>query len=122
MTHERHKRYYAEDELEEPRVFYFHGPENRLNLRAQNLTVFVQMAAGIDDETWLYHLRRGDYSQWLREAIRDAGLAEEVERVEKDESLACRQSIAHRARHRGAIHRAGVGQPSHAGFLAVESK
>ncbi|HEY3826134.1 MAG TPA: HAD family hydrolase [Bryobacteraceae bacterium] len=98
MAHERHKRKYAEGKLEEARVFYFHGPEKRLNLRAQNLTVFMQTAAGIDDETWLFHLRRGDYSQWLREAIRDAGLAEEVERVEKDESLSpadSRSRVAH---------------------------
>jgi hypothetical protein len=25
----------------------------------------------VDDETWLYHLHRGDYSRWFREAIKD---------------------------------------------------
>ncbi len=87
MVHERHKRKYAQGRLEEPRVFYFRGPENRLNLRAHNLTMFVEIAAGIDDETWLFHLRRGDYSRWLREAIGDANLADEAERVERDVSL-----------------------------------
>lgn len=88
MAHERHKRKYAEGELEEARVFYFRGPGNRMNLRVQNLTVFVQIAVGIDDATWLFHLRSGDYSRWLREAIRDGALAEEVERADKDDSRA----------------------------------
>ena len=58
--------------------FYFTGPLNRLNLRAQNLAMFTQIAEGIDDETWLYHLRRGDYSQWMRDAIKDDEMADEV--------------------------------------------
>ncbi|HEX8810355.1 MAG TPA: hypothetical protein VF742_00045, partial [Terracidiphilus sp.] len=87
MAHERHKRKYAEGQLEEPRVFYFRGPEQRLNLRAQDLTMFVQIAAGVDDQTWSFHLRRGDYSRWFRDAIRDAALASEVELAEKDQSL-----------------------------------
>jgi hypothetical protein len=50
--------------------FYFRGPAGNLNLRAQNLVLFNQMAEGVDDETWLYHLRRGDHSRWFREASR----------------------------------------------------
>jgi hypothetical protein len=38
----------------------------------------------VDDETWLHHLRRGDYSQWMREAIKDEALATEVHEIEKD--------------------------------------
>jgi hypothetical protein len=29
----------------------------------------------VDDATWLYHLRRGDYSAWFRDKIKDATLA-----------------------------------------------
>ena len=47
--------------------FYFRGPEGKLNLRAQNLMLFLQLADGVDDETWLHHLRQGDYSGWFRE-------------------------------------------------------
>ena len=43
--------------------FYFRGPENALNLRAQNLMIFLQMAAGVDEATWLHHLHAGDYSR-----------------------------------------------------------
>ena len=43
-----------------------------------NLTLFLQIADGVDDATWLYHLGRGEYSSWVREHIKDAGLAEEL--------------------------------------------
>ena len=91
----RHKRKYAQGELEQDRSFYFRGPTNKLNLRAQNLATFVQLAEGLDDDTWLFHLRRGDYSTWLRQAVKDAALAEQIERIEQDESLAPDESRAH---------------------------
>lgn len=87
IAHERHKRKYAQGELEEERVFYFRGPRDKLNLRAQNLTIFTQMAKGVDDAAWLFHLRRGDYSKWLRQAIKDPGLADEVQKIEADAAL-----------------------------------
>jgi HAD superfamily hydrolase (TIGR01484 family) len=78
----RHSRKYAEGELPPDRSFYFRGPEGKLNLRAQNLMLFLQLAEGVDDDTWMYHLRRGDYSQWFRERIKDQDLAAEAARVE----------------------------------------
>jgi hypothetical protein len=80
----RHRRKYAEGKLGPDRSFYFKGPTGKLNLRAHNLTMFIQIAEGLDDETWLHHLRRGDYSQWIREAIKDEALANEVHEIEKD--------------------------------------
>ena len=77
----RHARKYAEGELG-PNSFFFRGPEGRLNLRAQNLRLFLQVAEGVDDETWAFHLRRGDYSAWFRRAIKDDDLADEVVAVE----------------------------------------
>ena len=41
QAHERHKRKYAEGELEEPRVFYFRGPEKQVNIRIHNLASFI---------------------------------------------------------------------------------
>ena len=79
----RHARKYAEGELGPDRSFFFRGPDGRLNLRAQNLRLFLQVADGVDDDTWLFHLRRGDYSGWMRRAIKDDGLADEVAAVEK---------------------------------------
>jgi hypothetical protein len=31
--------------------------------------MFVQLADGVDDDTWEYHRRRGDYSQWIGNSI-----------------------------------------------------
>jgi hypothetical protein len=78
----RHVRKYAKGELAPDRSFYFQGPEGKLNLRAQNLTTFVQLGDGVDDETWMHHLRRGDYSRWMRKAIKDEALAASVAAIE----------------------------------------
>lgn len=80
----RHRRKYAEGKLGPDRSFFFKGPAGKLNLRAHNLNMFIQIAEGVDEETWLHHLRRGDYSQWMREAIKDNALADEVREIEKD--------------------------------------
>ena len=58
------------------------GPTGALNLRAHNLMIFLQMADGVDDATWLHHLHRGDYSRWFRDAIKDDDLADEAESVQ----------------------------------------
>jgi hydroxymethylpyrimidine pyrophosphatase-like HAD family hydrolase len=78
----RHRRKYAEGELGPDRSFYFQGPEGKLNLRAQNLILFLQLGEGVDDATWMYHLNRGDYSRWFRDAIKDEILAEQAARIE----------------------------------------
>jgi hypothetical protein len=83
----RHRRKYAEGHLRW-HSFYFRGPDARHNLKAQNLAVFCQMAQGIDETTWMYHLRRGDYSNWFRHAIKDGFLADEAQRVERRADLA----------------------------------
>jgi hypothetical protein len=84
---QRHIRKYAEGELGEDNSFYFRGPEGALNLRAQNLALFLQIAAGVDDRTREHHLRAGDYSRWFREKIKDLELASEVSGIERDEAL-----------------------------------
>jgi hydroxymethylpyrimidine pyrophosphatase-like HAD family hydrolase len=98
----RHRRKYAEGELGEDRSFYFRGPDGRLNLRAQNLEVFIQMADGVDDETWTYHLRQKDVSRWFRDAIKDEALADETAAIEEEQGLPAGES---RARVRDVIRR-----------------
>ncbi|MGH6802404.1 MAG: helicase HerA domain-containing protein, partial [Methyloceanibacter sp.] len=90
----RHTRKYAEGELGEDRSFYFRGPDGGLNLRAQNLRLFLQIAEGVDDPTWLHHLRAGDYSRWLAESIKDPELASEVAMIEENEALSAGESWA----------------------------
>ena len=79
----RHLRNYAEGALSPEQSFYFRGPENKLNLRAQNLATFLQIADGVDDETWLFHSRRGDYSSWFENTIKDGDLAEAARQIEQ---------------------------------------
>jgi hypothetical protein len=81
--HRRHLRKYAEGELPVESSFFFRGPEGKLNLRAQNLVLFMQLADGVDDATWTYHLRQGDYTRWFREQIKDDALAQGAATLER---------------------------------------
>jgi hypothetical protein len=101
----RHLRKYAEGELGDS-SFYFRGPEGKLNLRAQNLQLFLQMADGVDDDTWTWHLHNGDYSRWFREKIKDDQLADEAERIAQATELSPRES---RARMREGVERRYTG-------------
>jgi HAD superfamily hydrolase (TIGR01484 family) len=74
----RHRRKYAEGELPPARSFYFRGPKGTLNLRAQNLKLFLQIGDGVDVATWRHHFENGDVTRWLREAIKDPKLADQV--------------------------------------------
>jgi hydroxymethylpyrimidine pyrophosphatase-like HAD family hydrolase len=96
----RHRRQPAVPELPPERSFYFRGPEAKLNLRAQSLPLFLQLAEGVDEGTWTHHLARGDYSAWLRKCVEDDALADEVAAVERAAYLAPRES---RARVRAAV-------------------
>ncbi|QJW96094.1 HAD family hydrolase [Frigoriglobus tundricola] len=80
----RHKRKYAAGNLGPERSFYFRGPKDTLNLKAPNLFQFLQLADGVDDETWEYHRRRGDYSKWVRTEMKDNQLADELVAIEAD--------------------------------------
>jgi hydroxymethylpyrimidine pyrophosphatase-like HAD family hydrolase len=82
----RHHRKYAEGDLRW-HSFYFRGPDGRHNLKAQNLEVFSQIAEGISEPTWMFHLRSNDYSRWFRDAINDGYLADQAERIERDTDL-----------------------------------
>jgi HAD superfamily hydrolase (TIGR01484 family) len=82
----RHHRKYAEGHMRY-RSFFFRGPDNRHNLRAQNLAIYSQIAEGIDEKTWLFHLHRGDYSRWFRGAVKDRYLADQVEQIERRRDL-----------------------------------
>jgi hydroxymethylpyrimidine pyrophosphatase-like HAD family hydrolase len=83
----RHVRKYTEGDLGPEKSFYFRGPDGRLNLRAQNVQLFLQMADGVDDATWFHHLRAGDYSRWARESLHDEPLSAELAAVEGGQPL-----------------------------------
>ena len=80
----RHLRKYAAGNLGAERSFYFRGPKGKLNLKAPNLFQFLQLADGVDDETWEYHRKRGHFSKWIRDQIKDEQLADDLVKVESD--------------------------------------
>jgi hydroxymethylpyrimidine pyrophosphatase-like HAD family hydrolase len=81
----QHRRRLVEGQLPPERSFYFRGAQKKLNLRAQNLPLFIQIGMGVDAETWLHHLQQGDYSRWLQESVKDPRLAAEVAAVEAND-------------------------------------
>jgi HAD superfamily hydrolase (TIGR01484 family) len=90
----RHLRKYAAGNLGAERSFYFRGAEGKLNLKASNLFMFLQIADGVDDDTWDFHRRKGDYSQWVRERIKDNQLADELAEIEADQEAQPRDTRA----------------------------
>ena len=78
----RHRRKYAEGRLPENRNFVFTGAKGKLHLRAYNLMTFLELAEGVDEATWLHHLKKGEYSHWFRDAIKDEDLARDAEAIE----------------------------------------
>jgi HAD superfamily hydrolase (TIGR01484 family) len=91
LERQRHVRKYAAGDLGD-HAFLFRGPDGRLNLRAQNLGLFLQIADGVDDETWLYHLRRGDYANWFRTIIKDPELEKVARRAEQSAGKSAEES------------------------------
>ena len=93
-TRIRHRRKYAEGELAPERSFYFRGPNGKLNLRAFNLITFLNLMDGVDDETWLFHLARHEYSDWFRREIKDEELARDAAQVEDSPNISAGESRA----------------------------
>lgn len=88
----RHARKYAYGDVGRERSFYFTGPDKRLNIRVQNLILFMQVSEGLDDSTWLYHLKKGDFSNWFEDVINDQFLALETRKLEKQPTIGANQS------------------------------
>ena len=105
VQHRRHLRKYTEGELPPDRSFFFRGPTASLNLRAANLVRFVELAEGVDEATWAFHLERGEYSAWVRDMIKDPELAAEIAAVERAglRPADSRPRILEQLRHRYAV-------------------
>jgi HAD superfamily hydrolase (TIGR01484 family) len=84
----RHTRKYAEGTLGEDRSFFFRGKDAALRIRAQNLSMFLQVGDGVDPDTYLFHLKNGDFAAWMRTSIKDDGLADEVAAVAANDGIA----------------------------------
>ena len=83
--YQRHQHQYFDGDMDPENCLYFRGPKEALNLAAGNLRTFMQLAEGVDEETWVYHLRRGDYARWFRDKIQDQELAVLAERLQRED-------------------------------------
>jgi hypothetical protein len=93
-AHQRHRHGYFDGDMDPEHRFYFRGPKGELNLAAQNLRIFMQLGEGVDDKTWTYHLRQGDYARWFRNILKDEGLAERAERIGRNGHTSAAESRA----------------------------
>jgi hydroxymethylpyrimidine pyrophosphatase-like HAD family hydrolase len=93
----RHSRKYVEGNVGSSRAFYFRGPEAKLNLKAHNLLLFVQLGDGVDDDTWEFHRKNGDYSAWFHDEIKDDQLASEAREIEHGDQSPAESRAAIRA-------------------------
>jgi len=54
--------------------------------------MFCQIAEGVDETTWQFHLSRGDYSAWLRSVIKDSELADLARELEERRDLSASET------------------------------
>jgi hypothetical protein len=90
--HRRHRRKYAEGDLGLERGFVFRDPRGGLVAVASNLATFVELANNVPDDVWFDHLKRGDYSAWLRGTIADDECADAVAQIERNAHITAAES------------------------------
>jgi len=88
----RERRQFAKGDVGPDRSFIFRSPEGGLRVGAQNLRLFTLLATSVDDDTWLDHLHRGDYSRWFAEVIGDDALTRIAVDLERNEALSAEES------------------------------
>lgn len=89
---QRHVHSLYEGEMDEQLQFVFRGPQSQLCLATPNLKQFIRIASGVDDATWDFHKSACDYSNWLRDVIKDPELADKIRSVEQTPGLASESS------------------------------
>ena len=47
---------------------------------------------GVDDETWLHHLRRREYSNWFKGQLKDDDLADQAAAIESARDIGAAES------------------------------
>jgi hypothetical protein len=67
-------------------------PEHVSEALLKVVDLIIAISDGIDDETWLFHLQKGDISDWFREMIKDDDLADKTEVFEKNINLSADES------------------------------
>ena len=81
--HVRHREKYFDVPVPESRAFLFSGDGQRPGPRASTLRQFVSGLEHAGPAALGGHLRRGDFSRWVRDVFGDRGLAGELEKQEE---------------------------------------
>ena len=49
--------------------------------------MFIDIGDGVDADTYIFHLRNGDFDQWMRSSIKDESLADEIANIAANADL-----------------------------------
>jgi hypothetical protein len=82
VQHIRHLYKYLDVPLPRHKRFYFRDERGYLGQEAASLLEFRQALASLPVDSLLYHHGRSDFARWVREALDDAELAEQLRRLD----------------------------------------
>lgn len=69
---------------EEMSFRFYRGIDQPADLTARTLEEFYKIIKKISVDSLEFHLYRGDFENWLKEACKEPGLAHEIEHVKED--------------------------------------
>ena len=81
-SHVRHHHKYTDADLPPERGFHFRTDHGRTGVVATNLRQFLTAIQHCDPAVIRHHTRNGDFSRWVRDVLRDPGLASQLRHIE----------------------------------------
>jgi hypothetical protein len=93
--HVRHRVKYFDVSVGEGRGFVFTSNGNPVGARACSLREFVSALTSLPPEVLDGHARRGDFSRWISEVLRDHPLSSSVRKVEEQYRLGHIHDLPH---------------------------
>lgn len=70
--------------LPEEKAFHFWNAQRYLGAKARTLSEFLDTIHYIEMSSLTYHLKRGDFSNWIEHELHDQWLAEQIRMIETD--------------------------------------
>jgi hypothetical protein len=87
VRHIRHLYKYLDIPLPSYKRFAFRTEESYLGKEAASLYEFKAMLPRLPLESLVYHMKRGDFAAWVRGALSDGELANQLDKIARRESL-----------------------------------
>jgi hypothetical protein len=81
-NHVRHHHKYIDADLPPERGFHFRTEHERTGVVATNLRQFLTVIQHCDPAVIRHHVHHGDFSRWVRDVLRDPGLADQLRDIE----------------------------------------